>query len=218
MIGVGRSTGLLSRVALAAAIVCLSVLVAGCGGGELSLTEYVDEVNDIVTDARADYEELLSGPEGDLIMAEGEALLAYTPEDLGRLLERIGELGEDVLDEARALEPPAQVEDLHDTWFEVDDRSFTDAQAALAERARTAADWYELSDSPEMAAYRAALRADKEACGEFQATLDATEARGVFADTPWIPGELQEIVDVFLGCEGYPDNPDDVYRPAAVSP
>lgn len=193
-------------------------MVAGCGGGESSLTEYVDEVNAIVADARSEYEELLSGPEGGLIMAEGEALLAYTPEDLGRLLERIGELGEDVLDEARALDPPEQIEELHDTWFEVDDPSFTDAQAALAERALTATDWHELSDSSEMTAYRSALRADKEACVEFQATLDATEARGVFADTPWIPGELQEIVDVLLGCEGYPEDPDDVYRPPASAP
>ena len=52
---------------------------------------------------------------------------------------------------------------------------------------------------------------------DFQAELDPTEERGVFADTLWIPGELKEVVEVVLGCEGYPDDPDDVYRPPATS-
>ena len=68
-----------------------------------------------------------------------------------------------------------------------------------------------------MATYRAALAYDKQLCSDFQAELDATEERGVFADTPWIPGELKEVVEVVLGCEGYPDDPEDVYRPPATS-
>ena len=181
----------------------------------MSLTEYVDEVNAIVADARGEYDELLDGPGGGVLVAEGDDLLAYAPDDLGTVLERIVELSEEVLGRARAIDPPELIEELHDTWFEVDDTAFTDAQAALAERARTAVDWYDLSDSPEMAAYRSALRADKEACVEFQATLDATEERGVFAETPWLPSEFQEIVDVLLGCAGYPEDIDDVYRPPA---
>ena len=34
-----------------------------------------------------------------------------------------------------------------------------------------------------------------------QAKLDATAARGAYADTPWVPGELKEVVDAFLGCD-----------------
>jgi hypothetical protein len=34
-----------------------------------------------------------------------------------------------------------------------------------------------------------------------------------FADTPWIPSQLKEIFEVALGCDGYPANPEDVYRP-----
>lgn len=189
------------------------MVVAACGGGELSLTEYADEVEEIIAGARSDYEALLDSSEGGVLFAQGDDLLAYAPADLGRLLEEIGELGEGVLASARDLDPPEAIQDLHDAWFEVDDASFTEAQEALAERAGTASDWNELSDSPEMAAYRSALRADKEACVEFQTVLDETEERGVFAETPWLPAEFQEIVDVLLGCEGYPENPDDVYRP-----
>jgi hypothetical protein len=64
-----------------------------------------------------------------------------------------------------------------------------------------------------MAAYRSALAADNEVCADFQARLDATADRGVFADTPWIPGELKETVNYALGCDALPSNPDDVYRP-----
>lgn len=39
----------------------------------------------------------------------------------------------------------------------------------LAARAGIAADWYELFESPEMAAYRNALAADNQVCAEFQA-------------------------------------------------
>ena len=39
------------------------------------------------------------------------------------------------------------------------------------------------------------------------------EQREAFAGMPWIPGELQEIFEVALGCDGYPEHPEDVYRP-----
>lgn len=203
-----------TRVAALAMVVSL-VLVGACGGSEPSLTEYVEEVNGIVANAQNQYEELLETPESGVFLAEGQELLDFTPRDLQVVLERIAVLAADVLESARAIEPPELIAELHDTWFEVDDDSFTQAQAALAARAGTAADWYELSDSPEMAAYRAALAADKVACIEFQATLDATEERGTFAETPWLPGELREVVDVLLGCEGYPEDPEAVYRPPA---
>jgi transposase-like protein len=50
-------------------------------------------------------------------------------------------------------------------------------------------------------------------CAEFQAKLDATPDRGVFADTPWIPGELKETVNYALGCNSLPEPPEDACRP-----
>ncbi len=41
----------------------------------------------------------------------------------------------------------------------------------------------------------------------------ATEARGAFADTPWLPGELKEIVSALLGCDVYPEHPEDTFGP-----
>jgi hypothetical protein len=50
-------------------------------------------------------------------------------------------------------------------------------------------------------------------CIDLQSKLDATAERGAFANTPWIPSEMKEIVEVVLGCDQYPPNPEDLYRP-----
>jgi hypothetical protein len=69
-----------------------------------------------------------------------------------------------------------------------------------------------------MAAYRMALAEDKQSCIDSQAEVNAIgEQREAFAETPWIPAELKEIFEVVLGCDGYPEHPEDVYRPPATS-
>lgn len=94
------------------------------------------------------------------------------------------------------------------------DDGFFAAQEAMAARARTAMSWSELSESPEMEAYRAARAKDKSECEETEAELNAiAEQREAFADTPWVPGELKGVFQAALGCSGYPEHPEDVYRP-----
>ena len=63
-----------------------------------------------------------------------------------------------------------------------------------------------------MEAYRAAIAEGKDACTDLQAKLDATEERGEFADVPWIPNEMQEVVERLLGCVWFPEHPENVYR------
>jgi hypothetical protein len=138
---------------------------------------------------------------------QGAELTDFTPHDLHVALVQVAEIQAEALGAAAAIDPPEQIAGLHDLYF----RELPIAE--LATRAGTAADWDELSESPEMAAYRDALAADNEACADFQAELDATAERGVFADTPWIPGELKESVNYALGCDSLPDNPQDAYRP-----
>lgn len=182
----------------------------------MSLTEYVERLNAIVDRARQQYFDLVASPQGEVLVAEGRQLTDFRPQDLQAALEQVNEIGLEVQEAVAAIEPPELVADLHDFWFDFDG-GFVSAQETLAARAGTATDWEELSESPEMAAYRAALIVDKQACSDFQAKLDATEERGVFADSPWVPGELKEVVEVVLGCEGYPEHPEDVYRPPPTS-
>ena len=118
------------------------------------------------------------------------------------------------VDEATAaIDPPEPVSELHNLFFDFDNE-FISAQEALAARAGTAADWTELSESPEMAAYRSALAADQQHCFDVQAEVNTIGEQGeAFADTPWVPSALKEIFEVALGCDGYPEHPEDVYRP-----
>ena len=204
----------LVHVALGAALV-----LAACGSSEMSLNEYVESVDAIFERGMSRYEALVASPEGSVLIVgqgphfgftdQGAQLTDFTTHDLHVALEKLADIQDEALAAAAAIEPPAQIADLHALYF----RALPIAE--LAARAGQTADWYELSESPEMAAYRAALAADNQVCADFQATLDATAGRGVFADNPWLPDELSEIVDYALGCGSAIQNPQDAYRPPA---
>jgi hypothetical protein len=191
------------------ATVCI-LLVSGCGGGEISLTEYVDRINDVEYRASRQAEELV---------ANAEQITDLTPQDLQAGLEQAYAIRTEVKDATDDIEPPEQVADMHELIFDWHTR-FIDIEQALAARVGTAedtaTDWAELSSSSEMAAYRTAIVEGKEVCDEFQAQLDATAERGDFADVPWLPTQLKEVVVAVLGCDWFPENPNDLYRyPAA---
>ncbi|MCP3976444.1 MAG: hypothetical protein GY720_18310 [bacterium] len=198
-----------------------ALFLSGCGDGDLTLTQYVERVDAIFERGIQQYEALVTTPQGLVLLVgqgphlgfdgEGAQLTDFSPQDLHLALERVAEIQAEALRAADAIDPPEQIADLHDLYF----RELPIAQ--LAARAGTAADWEELSESPEMAQYRNALAADNQACADFQAKLDATADRGVFSDTPWLPNELTEIVDYALGCDSLPEHPEDVYRPPAES-
>ncbi|MDJ0792451.1 MAG: hypothetical protein QNJ71_11195 [Acidimicrobiia bacterium] len=199
------------------AVLVVAALLAGCGGGEMTMTEYVEAMDAIFDRGLERYEEVVAGPQGMvLIVGQGDhlgfgdsgmELTDFTPQDLSMALGQVAEIQDEAVEAAAALDPPDQIEELHALYFR--ELPITE----LAARAATATDWDDLSDSAEMAAYRDALEADNEVCAEFQARLDATAARGAFEDVPWMPAELTEIVDYALGCSSLPQNPQDAYRP-----
>lgn len=192
----------------------LALLITSCGG-EIAMTEYVDRLNVIVEEARQQYQDLVASPAGGVLIAEPEQLAEFSPQDLQVALERVRDIEAHVDAATAAIDPPDQIADLHNRFFDFDSE-FISAQEALAARAGTAVDWVELSETPEMAAYRAALVADKQDCVDSQAEVNAIGEQGkAFAETPWIPAELKELFEVALGCDGYPKRPGDVYRPPA---
>lgn len=194
-----------NRLILAA--LSLALLLLGCGGGGLSLTEYVDQINAAAEPA---------GRRGAELIAEAEEITDFTPQILQAGLERgLREIRIPLQEAVADIEPPEQVAELHSLmwgWHS----EFISIETALAARAGEAADtaagWEALSESSEMAAYRDALAVGKQGCADFQSDLDATEGRGAFAETPWVPSELKEIVTAALGCEWFPEHPEDVYR------
>jgi len=196
-----------------------ALVLSACGGGEMSMEEYVESVDAIFQSAIGQYEDIIESP-GGLVLVVGQGdhlglddqglqLSDFTPQDLHVALEKVAEIQAEAMEAAAAIDPPRQIAEIHALYF----RELPLAE--LAARAGTASDWEELSESPEMVAYRDALEADNQVCADFQATLDATADRGVFADVPWMPSELSEIVDYALGCGLQPPNPQDAYRPSA---
>lgn len=192
---VGSLRGRRFVAALAAA-----VLLGGCGGGSLSLTEYVDRLNEI--NGR-------TVPEADALIAELER--STTPAEVAETMEQMALLRAGSVEETEELDPPEQVADLHRLLLDWENELIP-IEEAFAARAGAVAGWEELVRSDEVAAYRAALVEGKQVCIDFQAKLDATNDRGQFADTPWIPAELSEVVEARLGCELFPENPEDVFR------
>ena len=186
----------------------LVLVLAGCGGSEPSLTEYVDEINAASGASIVRAEELLA--QGNLMSD------TLTPQELRTQLLR-------VLEEVRVplqaavddIEPPSQVATLHALLWDWH-AEFIRTEQALAERAGTApntlAGWTAFSRSPEVAAYRASLVEGKQVCIDFQTELDATQARGVFEGVAWVPSEFSEAVYAALGCEYFPDDPATVYQ------
>lgn len=198
-------------------VLWVPLLLVSCGGGETTMREYVDAVDAIFARGIQRYEAVVATPEGQVLIVgqgahlgfanRGAQLTDFTPQDLSVALERVAEIQAEALDAAAAIDPPDPIRDLHELFF----RELPIVE--LAARAATAGDWDELSDSAEMAAYRAGLARDNQTCIEFQTTLDESADRGAFEGAPWVPGELEEIVDYALGCSSLPQNPEDAYRP-----
>lgn len=197
---------------IASSALCLVLLLCGCGGSEMSLTEYTERINAA---------EVRASEQGQELADKTEEIVDFTPQDLQAVLEQARVIRIEVDEAVDQIEPPEQISDIHNLIFDWHEEFIT-IEEALAVRAgttpHTAAGWTELSDSPEMAAYREAIAEGRQVCIDFQSRLDATEERGVFTDTPWIPGEMKEVVERVLGCVWFPENPEDVYRyPSADS-
>jgi hypothetical protein len=181
----------------------VGLLLSACGGSGLSLTEYVDRLN----------------AAGDRLNPRAEALISElerstSPKEVGATMERMAALRIESVESTEALDPPEQIANLHDLFLSWEKRLLP-IEEALAVRAGTVAGWEEFFDTDEVAAYRAALVEGKQVCIEFQTMLDATAERGVFADTPWLPSALSEVVEARLGCDLFPENPEYVFRPPA---
>jgi hypothetical protein len=191
---------------IASSALCLVLLLCGCGGSEMSLTEYTERINAA---------EVRASEQGQELADKTDEIVDFTPQDLQAVLEEARVIRIEVDEAVDQIEPPEQISDIHNLIFDWHEEFIT-IEEALAVRAgttpHTAAGWTELSDSPEMAAYREAIADGKQVCIDFQSRLDATEERGVFTDTPWIPGEMKEVVERVLGCVWFPENPEDVYR------
>ena len=171
------------------------------------MTEYGDRLDGAADEA---------GRRGAELLAEAAGVTDVTPAQLQQgLLRGLREVRIPLQETVDAIDPPEAIAELHDLMWNWH-AGFISIEQALADRVGetpdTAAGWTALSDSSEMAAYRAAVAEGKRICNQFQSWLDATEIAEAFEGTPWTPGGMREVVEAALGCEFFPDDPAAIYR------
>ena len=179
------------RIAWAA---CLTVALVGCGGGGLSLTEYGEEVS-LLTNAL--YERL-----DEITIEEGPPSV----EEVQFVYSELATAYRDLYTGLQAIDPPGDAADLHEVSLGIVGR-LTKAQDALALRAIAVESQDQLPLLFESLEARAANAVQNEIiafCQAVQAQFDATADREAFVDMPWIPSELQEVVEVVFGCDEGP--------------
>ena len=172
----------------ALASVCVVFVFTACGGGTLSLTEY-SELLQSASFAMIDEFDVL----------EAQWASATTVEDGKEVLDRAVAIRTDLQNSLTDLDPPEALADLHGDLVEQLGQLLT-VQEAWAVRAETAGSLDELKESPEAVAYWDLEAEMRPLCFEFQSRLDATAEREIFAEVPWIPGEMKEVVSLVLGC------------------
>jgi hypothetical protein len=169
--------------------IATALVLAACGGASLSLSEYADQMVALALEPGAEFDAM------DARMGSGNA----TIEDAREVLSRAVEVREEFHVGISELNPPAELTDLHDEFVDLHGRILA-AQRSWAERAETTRNLEELESSGEAIAFRRLVAEIAESCDEIQARLDASADREVFAEAPWVPGDLKEVVDVLLRC------------------
>jgi hypothetical protein len=174
------------RRALASA--CIVFFFAACGGSTLSLTEY-SELFQSASFAMTDEFDVL----------EAQWASATTAEDGKEILDRAVTIRTDLQNSLTDLDPPEALADFHGDLVEILGRILA-VQEAWAVRAETAGSLDELQESSEALAYWDLDAEMTSLCLEFQSRIDATAERELFAEVPWIPGEMKEVVSLVVGC------------------
>lgn len=168
----------------------LALTLGACGGGGLSLTEYAAEVENLT--------QTLYGRLDEIVITTGSPSV----EDVQFVYTELAIAYRGLLDGLQAIDPPREAAELHDVSLDIVGR-LTATQEALAGRADAVERQDQLSllfDSPEARAADAVQQEIIAFCQGAQAQFDATADREALVGMPWIPSELQEVVQVVFGC------------------
>jgi len=174
------------RRALASAWIVF--VIAACGGGTLSLTEYSERLQSMALVMIEEFDAL-----------EAQWASATTVEDGKGVLNRAVAVRTNLQNSLTDLNPPEELADFHADVVELLGRILA-AQEAWAVRADTAGSLDELQMSSEALAYWDLDAEMGPRCLELQSKLDATAAREIFAEVPWVPSDMKEVVELVVAC------------------
>lgn len=167
----------------------LAILVAACGGGSISETEYVENLNALVIDAGSDLEASLA-----VFQQKADPTLA----DFVAFVEEQLVVEYEVRDWFEALDPPDSVDDVNQIMVDTLVRILATAEGVVAV-ADTVDSMEDMERTPEFAAYHT-VNADADSmCLEVQAKINDLST-GPVIDSPWI-ADLRSTVRAFLYCD-----------------
>lgn len=178
------------RIAMATLLV---LMVASCGGGEITLTEYAHQVEGLTTTMYQRLDELTID----------ESSRVPTVAEIQATYHGLSTAYHELFVGLQAIKAPGEVADLHATSLGIIGRLY-DTQEAFARRVDEVESFEELDillTSPEGLAVTAAQLEVIAFCQAAQARFDATAERKALVDVPWIPTELHEVVLVVFGCD-----------------
>ena len=165
------------------------VLVASCGGGPMSETEYVESLNALVVDAGSDFEASLEAY---------EQVADPTLEDFMGFVEQQLVFEYEVRDRFNTFDPPSTLDEVNQVMVDTLARIIAAAEG-LVEVADTVDSLAELQQTPEFAEYQGVNTDADSMCQDVQAKLNELSTRpGI--DSPWLT-DLQRTVRAFLDCD-----------------
>jgi hypothetical protein len=167
----------------------LAIVVAACGGGSMSETEYVENLNALVVSAGSDLE---------ASFAAFEQIADPTLEEFVAFVEQQLVVEYEVRDWFEELDPPDSIDDVNQVMVDTLARILAVAEG-LVDVADTVSSLEEMERTPEFAEYQA-VNADADSmCLDVQAKINDLSTRPVI-DNPWIT-DLRLTVRAFLDCD-----------------
>jgi hypothetical protein len=167
----------------------LGVIVASCGVGAMSETEYVESLNALVTNAGSDLE---------AARVDYEQATDPTLDEFVEFVERQLAVEYNVRDQFDSFDPPPSIVGVNQIMVDALGRIIAAAEA-LVEVADTVGTLEEIERTPEFAEYQMVNADSDSMCPDVQAEFDALSDRPAI-DTPWL-ADLQLTAKALLDCD-----------------
>jgi len=174
-----------------AMVAVLALLVTACAS-EVSLTDYAEEVERLVVAMNERLDDGEPALDAGSTLARAQAYLADRADARNEFLDAFG-----------ALSPPEDAAELHAAALDIVTR-LAAAEAALADLALQATTFEDASaiwNTPQGEAFQSLDEEALALCLAAQTDFDATADRDAFSETPWIPPEMKEVVEVAFRCD-----------------
>jgi len=172
--------------------ICVIVVLAACGGGTLTPSEYAEQAERLVAEMTSQFASLDAEWESQVPTVDGAR--DYWEQRL--------EIRTEFLEGVRGLKASEGVAAQHSAALDVFER-ITAADEALAARVATfdsVTEHWQWVDTPEGQAAEAVLEDVYAFCRASQDEFDATAGRESLEDVPWVPPEMKQAIKVAFGC------------------